>query len=329
MLRNLLARFRPHGRALPAECEHVRSRLLPYLDRDLGPAERSIVESHLENCASCRAEMAAHRHIETMLGTAAATIPSPGDLRTDFYARLEKSRRRQGISPWLLAAPALTAAAVLLFVFGHRGGGGIHTNVPQGSPPALTVLTENHPGTTHREFHGSGSSAGKAERTPYKIVSTTPSHRRLRIPHNPAFGIASSRGARRAFDLSRRSIDGIREQTFLVAPASPIDSEPALPRFGRQSALVDTPLALYTAPIQQQDTRNANESRDTMLSYRAAGRVALTSLVTELHVSDENRDFMSSTHVDSEASRKDRIETLRVDDDNDNAQESTELPALP
>jgi len=330
MLRNLLARFRPNGRTLPAGCEHIQSRLLPYLDLDLNPAERSLVESHLEHCGTCRAEMAAFRRVETVLGTAAATIPSPGDLRTEFYARLEQSRRRKGISPWLLTAPALTVAAALLFVWVHPGRSVVPTHGPQVSSP-VAALTDSTQGTAHSGSHRAVANAGRSEHSPFRGASIKPQPTRLRLPHSQESLMAVSGRQRRAFDFSGHSIKNVHKQATLVAAVSRIHSGTASLSYSRGSSMVDAPLALYTAPVQREDERIADESRGTPLGYRAAGRVTLTSLVTELHVSDENRDFMSSTHIDSAASRKDkdRVETLRIDDDNDNAQEATELPALP
>jgi len=67
------------------------------------------------------------------------------------------------------------------------------------------------------------------------------------------------------------------------------------------------------------------ESAPTLYD-REESRTVLTSLVTEVHVSDENRDFMSSTHVDSKSSRRNAPSAVRVDDENENAEEPVELP---
>ena len=63
--------------------------------------------------------------------------------------------------------------------------------------------------------------------------------------------------------------------------------------------------------------------------YRDNGKVVLSSLVTEVHVSDEDRDFISSTNILSAKARPGRAETVGVDEDNDNSQEPVELPAIP
>jgi hypothetical protein len=96
----------------------------------------------------------------------------------------------------------------------------------------------------------------------------------------------------------------------------------------RDAELYDRPGAA-TLGLSPSAPKALEAERVPMFYDREESRTVLASLVTEVHVSDENRDFMSSTHVDSKSSRRDAPTTLRVDDENENAEEPVELPPLP
>ncbi len=50
------------------ECEEVRDLLYLYVTQELEEAERSAVESHLENCADCRSARDEHKKLAGGLG---------------------------------------------------------------------------------------------------------------------------------------------------------------------------------------------------------------------------------------------------------------------
>lgn len=48
------------------ECRYIRSKFTGYVDGDLYPAERRMVDSHVAECSACRAELAETRHFLRM-----------------------------------------------------------------------------------------------------------------------------------------------------------------------------------------------------------------------------------------------------------------------
>ena len=338
MLRNLFDRFRSRSPIRSAAgCSHVQSRLLAYLDFELSPSARTDVESHLEKCAECRTELAGYRRAESMLGAATASIPSPGDLRAEFYQRLEQSRRRPAISRWAIALPA-AAGIVAMCIFAPHIPSGRKPPRVQSTVAAVTPPVESRAGAAVRDENASPAPNGligrlvdeSANRGFGRNSSPLEKPRRLRLPHNRAPETALRGKGKRHSVISRRKAvsspqyarnDNRSPGTLLGHPGAAYDyalaaKEPLADKIDMSSKL-----------LEAEDARKSGEL--SAQTGRKGGRVALASLVTELHVSDENRDFMSSTHIDARASQRDRMETLRVDEDNDNAQESVELPALP
>jgi anti-sigma factor RsiW len=106
------------------DCKRNREELSAYVDGELAPAARSELESHIQACASCRAEVAAHDRLEEAFASLREVTP-PGDFEARFWARVAREReaaaepagwRRWLTWPRALAAAAVTAAAIALFV---------------------------------------------------------------------------------------------------------------------------------------------------------------------------------------------------------------------
>jgi anti-sigma factor RsiW len=99
----------------------IRARLSEYLERDLDPAERSLVEGHLDGCASCNRELQELRETVSLL----RRLPEPGHppaLADAVMARIASEASGQGRLRSLferLAEPrvALALAAGLAGVF--------------------------------------------------------------------------------------------------------------------------------------------------------------------------------------------------------------------
>jgi hypothetical protein len=89
-------------------CDEVR--LDEYLDGELDPDARGIVESHLQDCAPCREEAGRSRGLESLLRKAAGGAAAPDADR--FLASLRRRTRPSSRPPFLRAA----AAAVLLLI---------------------------------------------------------------------------------------------------------------------------------------------------------------------------------------------------------------------
>src|SRR5437868_9956348 len=98
---------------MPAMCDE-RERLIGYVYDECEPAEKRLVEAHLQTCETCREEISGLRGVRNDL--LAWDVPDHGSVWTPFVkARPTPSWRE--IPMWSLAA----AAAVVLMV-GAAGG---------------------------------------------------------------------------------------------------------------------------------------------------------------------------------------------------------------
>jgi anti-sigma factor RsiW len=61
-------------------CDEARTLLMGYLDRELGPEDRSRVRRHLDACSACRSEERAFRDLGLDLRAARPPGPSEGEL---------------------------------------------------------------------------------------------------------------------------------------------------------------------------------------------------------------------------------------------------------
>lgn len=126
---------------LPVECVRVQSRLFDLFDNSLSSQDREHVEGHLSTCLLCAKEWETVRVAERSLRTSSYSLPVAGDLRPQFYARLQAENRilskRSGLRPvawWGFAGVA--ACAIGLFMFRVT------------TLPAPTASTEVAPGMT-------------------------------------------------------------------------------------------------------------------------------------------------------------------------------------
>ncbi len=106
-------------RRLSAECEKTRSRLFDLFENVLTPSDRIRVEAHLSRCEECGKVWEGLRLSERALLTASADLPSPGDLRPAFYARLqqrtaERSSAKKPLIFWGAAGTVLTFTVLFL-----------------------------------------------------------------------------------------------------------------------------------------------------------------------------------------------------------------------
>jgi anti-sigma factor RsiW len=87
-------------------CLEVKERLSAWLDGELVPEERGLIEAHLQGCAGCRQEAAHLKALDSVLGELAA--PVPPQLAEKVLARLQaqpgQRRRRPGWQNLALAA---------------------------------------------------------------------------------------------------------------------------------------------------------------------------------------------------------------------------------
>lgn len=95
-------------------CARVRGLLVPFIDGEATPSERSEVEAHLTSCPVCARELRAERRLRAALLRA---IPRPGALCGEeargFVAVLRARTRRRAVA---LATKLLAAAAAAILV---------------------------------------------------------------------------------------------------------------------------------------------------------------------------------------------------------------------
>jgi hypothetical protein len=333
MLRNLFDRFGPRPR-VPSRlrCEDCRADLLAFMDADLPAERRRRVDEHLAECSACRAELASFRNSELALHSAAATIHSPGDLRPGFYARLEQSRHRQVPLRWGLAVPAVACALLAYFAAQHPAA------VSGKAPSAVAVRRGTSPGANRSELSalpltadsGAAAPSSRSNRRSGAQPGAEGSRRIVvRYLTRPNSRLALVQAHNRAERRMRRLIVRRTGQTPLqVALLGQVRERESVPAAAASTAAAAPASTGQIAEVVRRSGALEANPGD-LAKAEGSGHVGLATLVTELHVSDDNRDFMASTHVDAVESRRDRREAVRVDDDNDSARESVELPALP
>lgn len=91
-----------------------RERLMDYLYEEGEPADRRVVEAHLESCGDCRTEMRAFRRVREDL--LAWDVPAYESVWTPFAP--------QPVVPWHRQVPAwaMAAAASVMILLGTAGG---------------------------------------------------------------------------------------------------------------------------------------------------------------------------------------------------------------
>ena len=72
-------------------CEEAFRRLDDYLDRELGPDERRLVEEHLRICEVCTSEFVFEASVLSGVRRKLQSIAGPSDLLTRIAARLRPS----------------------------------------------------------------------------------------------------------------------------------------------------------------------------------------------------------------------------------------------
>lgn len=108
-----------------------RERLMDYLYDEAAPADRREVETHLDSCNDCRAEMRAFRRVREDL--LAWDVPAYESVWTPFAPA--------PVAPWYRQVPAwaMTAAAGLMLLLGTAGGFAAQALLPGTATDAQTV----------------------------------------------------------------------------------------------------------------------------------------------------------------------------------------------
>jgi hypothetical protein len=140
--------------------ERINVQLDDLVDGSLSEDARRAVETHLEACAVCRADLAARRALLNHAAALPRRIEPERDLWPDVRSRLEgreeSERARRWGRPRSVPIPALAAAAVVLLVAGAAaltlwlaGSGGpagasrtAARAVPGAGPDAVTLVAD-------------------------------------------------------------------------------------------------------------------------------------------------------------------------------------------
>lgn len=116
------------SRVVPVRiCDNIASLAMVYVDGELAAEEKHEVETHVIECAACRAEVeAAHVEQDVRRAALAAPLP-PAALRHRLAAALDAAERSENVdqrrakrrqwSSWLLPGSAIAAAAAAMVVF--------------------------------------------------------------------------------------------------------------------------------------------------------------------------------------------------------------------
>ncbi len=97
-------------------CERMEGRLVAYLDGRAKESDRRAVESHLVDCAACRARIEGFQGVWNILGELSEHEPSPAfDAR--LRARLATEPVHQGFWMGVLPSPRFALAVTVLAVF--------------------------------------------------------------------------------------------------------------------------------------------------------------------------------------------------------------------
>src|SRR5262245_28697108 len=117
---------------MPAMCDE-RERLIGYVYDECEPAERRAIESHLDECDTCRGEIGALKSVRQDL--LAWAVPPHEPVWRPFVST--------PVVPWYRQVPAwaMAAAASVMFLAGAAGGVVTHTMLFPRERPAATVIT--------------------------------------------------------------------------------------------------------------------------------------------------------------------------------------------
>jgi anti-sigma factor RsiW len=97
-------------------CKRMENKLIAFMDGRASDAERRSIESHLAQCAACRARVEGFEGVWNMLGELPAHEPSEAfDAR--LQARLIAEPVRQGFWSGILPSPRLALAVTVIAVF--------------------------------------------------------------------------------------------------------------------------------------------------------------------------------------------------------------------
>jgi anti-sigma factor RsiW len=125
-------------------CNRIEGKLVAFMDGRANDADRRVVESHLAECAGCRARVEGFKEVWAMLGEVPAAEPSSAfeaRLRARMAAEPQRPSFWAGLAA-MLPSPRLALAGTLLVVFSFW----------QASRPPTVVNNPAIPASSDAEF---------------------------------------------------------------------------------------------------------------------------------------------------------------------------------
>jgi len=117
------------------DCHNVHEQLSAYLDGELSPTERGGMQTHLNTCAGCRAELERFEQLDAELGS--MPFPDvPAHVWNSVAARIGGAQRRSRTLAFPLPMRITAAAAALLLVFGCGYLLGLERGRSEPKPPS-------------------------------------------------------------------------------------------------------------------------------------------------------------------------------------------------
>ena len=152
-------------------CNSIETLSMAYLDDELAAEERHELETHLAECASCRAHLERERADLSMVRRALVAPPASDMLRARVARGLdevERTEKRSRLSRYLLPSSAVFAAVAAIVVFVGAQRPMTPTSPPKRNPHVATSVV---------------SSAAKISRRPLPLEVEGPSTRQYLHQH--------------------------------------------------------------------------------------------------------------------------------------------------
>src|SRR5712692_10133320 len=97
-------------------CEKTRRYMDSYISNELLVETNHEVLRHLENCASCSAEVEARSRVKSRLKAAVESQAAPADLAVKVKRQLHQEQSRSRLAAWNIWTMAAAAVVVLSIV---------------------------------------------------------------------------------------------------------------------------------------------------------------------------------------------------------------------
>ena len=318
---------------LPVECVRVQSRLFDLFDNSLSASERERVEAHLSTCLLCAKEWESVRVAERSLRTSSYSLPSAGDLRPQFYARLQAENRtpskRNGlrlVAWWSFGGVAMTCMGLLMFR-------SVVTSVPTAmteAAPSRTARAEPKPQLKNEEvavvspaapvaadrFHADSLkplTTNRAASPPAKKVKTA-----ARDNGEIAQAIKSSprRTNRESTMIAKKAVDSNEALALLPKADSPQPVGVTTMTYNPENRFGATPESIRARDGIRFQSRAADgdeATADRRFRTRVRETVPVQTEEASFSIQDTERDFEAEAHIVGNTEESDGATVVTID----------------